>query len=70
MINDFKKQFDGCYGSFKNEMEKKAARLKVKLIYREMEKRKEILLQELEEIKKLEVEEQKRFADKFMDLLK
>lgn len=69
MIKDFKRQFDGCYGSFKNEMEKNAARLKVKLIYGEMKKRKENLLRELEEIKKLEVEEQKRFAQKFMDLL-
>lgn len=68
-MGQYKEKFDQCYGKYKNDLERNAARLKVKLIYQEMEKRKQALLKELKEIEKVEAEEQKRFAKVFMDIL-
>lgn len=68
-MSQYQERFDQCYSKFKNDLERNAARLKVKLIYQEMEKRKQSLLKELKEIEKIEVEEQKRFAKVFMDIL-
>jgi len=65
----YKERFDQCYIKFKNDLERDAARLKVKLIYQEMKKRKQTLLKELKEIERTEAEEQKRFAEVFMDIL-
>lgn len=65
----YKERFDQCYVKFKHDWERNAARMKVRLIYQEMEKRKQALLKELKEIEKLETEEQKRFEEVFMDIL-
>jgi hypothetical protein len=65
----FKEKLDKCYGCYRNDLERNASRLKVKLIYGEMQKRKRDILKELKEIEKLEKEEQKRFNAVFMDIL-
>jgi len=68
-VTQYKARFDACYGRFKNDLERNAARLKVKLIYAEMQKRKQVLEEELKEIEKIEGAEQKRFTETFMDIL-
>ncbi|MGI6711579.1 MAG: hypothetical protein ACOX4L_02440 [Bacillota bacterium] len=68
-MDGFKERFDKCYGRYKSDLERDASRLKVKLIYGEMQKRKRDILKELKEIEKLEIEEQKRFNAVFMDIL-